>query len=86
MFLSEPLQHQYGRRKVTGHMTEPTLHLHLVVYLLSSLYSTPVCWFRHMSCDLSPTILTLKWLRKEHSRSEDGIVLPKHVGAIVKEK
>jgi hypothetical protein len=24
MFLSEPLQHQYGRGQVTGHMTEPT--------------------------------------------------------------
>jgi hypothetical protein len=24
MFLSEPLQRQYGRRQVTGHMTEPT--------------------------------------------------------------
>jgi hypothetical protein len=32
-----------------------------------------------MSYDLSPTILTLKWLRKENSHSEDGIVLPKHV-------
>jgi hypothetical protein len=33
-------------------------NLHLVVYLLSSLYSAPVCRFRHMSYDLSPTILT----------------------------
>jgi hypothetical protein len=56
--------------------------MHLVVYLLSSLYSTPVCRFRQMSCDLSPTILTLKWLRKENRLPEDGIVLPKHVGAI----
>jgi hypothetical protein len=32
--------------------------MHLVVYLLSSLYSTPVYRFRHMSYDLSPTILT----------------------------
>jgi hypothetical protein len=24
MFLSEPLQRQYGWRQVTGHMTEPT--------------------------------------------------------------
>jgi hypothetical protein len=24
MFLSEPLQRQYGRRQVIGHMTEPT--------------------------------------------------------------
>jgi hypothetical protein len=86
MFLSEPLQRQYGSRHVTGRITEPTYRrttkrtekvhyqvhtdcMHLVVYLLSSLYSTPVCRFRHMSCDLSPTILTLKWLRKEHSRS-----------------
>jgi hypothetical protein len=37
-----------------------------------------------MPYDLSPTILTLKWLRKEiQSLREDGIVLPKHVGAIV---
>jgi hypothetical protein len=24
MFLSEPVQRQYGRGQVTGHMTEPT--------------------------------------------------------------
>jgi hypothetical protein len=24
MFLSEPIQRQYGRRQVTGHMREPT--------------------------------------------------------------
>jgi hypothetical protein len=42
---------------------------YLVVYLLSSLYSTPVCRFRHMSYDMSLTILMLKWLRKEHGRS-----------------
>jgi hypothetical protein len=24
MFLSEPLQLQYGRKEVTGHMAEPT--------------------------------------------------------------
>jgi hypothetical protein len=46
-----------------------TKGMHLVVYLLCSLYSTPVCRFRHMSCDLSPTVLTLKCLRKVHSRS-----------------
>jgi hypothetical protein len=50
-------------------VNEMCFFLHLVVYLLSSLYSTPVCRFRHMSYDLSPTILTLKWLRKEHNRS-----------------
>jgi hypothetical protein len=38
-----------------------------------------------MSHDLSPNILTLKWLRKEQSLPEDDIVLLKHVGAIVKE-
>jgi hypothetical protein len=32
--------------------------MHLAVYLLSSLYSTPVCRFRLMSYDLSPTTLT----------------------------
>jgi hypothetical protein len=44
----------------SGHMTD----LRTVV-----LYSTPVCRFRHMSYDLSPTVLTLKWLRKENSPS-----------------
>jgi hypothetical protein len=48
--------------------------LNSILLQLSSLY------------DLSPTILTLKWLRKEQLLPEDGIVLPKHVGAIVKRK
>jgi hypothetical protein len=39
-----------------------------------------------MSCDLSPTVLMLKWLKGKQSLPEDGIVLPKHIGAIVKEK
>jgi hypothetical protein len=55
-------------------------HLHTGV-----LYSTPVCRFRHMFCDLSPTILMRKWLRRENNRSlRMYIVLPKHVGAIVR--
>jgi hypothetical protein len=60
IFLTEPLQRQYGRRQFIGQWRN--LHTGM-------LYSTPVCWFCHMSCDLSPTILTLKWLRKEHGRS-----------------
>jgi hypothetical protein len=51
MFLSEPLQRQYGRRQVIGHMTEPTYRraiqrtekvhyqVHTVLYALGSVPS-----------------------------------------------
>jgi hypothetical protein len=46
-----------------------------IIYCMVLLYS-----------DLSPNMLTLKWLRKEQLLPEDGTVLPKHVGGIVKNK
>jgi hypothetical protein len=49
-------------------------------YIANSLYSTPVRGFCRTSYDLSPTVLKLKWLLLP----EDGIVLRKHVGAVVK--
>jgi hypothetical protein len=58
MFISEPLQRQYGRRQLTGHMTEPT--------------------YRRIDAEVAQ--------KGTQSLPEDGIVLPEHVGAIVKEK
>jgi hypothetical protein len=72
MFLSESLQRQYGRRQVTGHMTEPTYRRAIQYAMLLSVslrrqYGSRQITghiteprFRYMSCDLSPTILTLK--------------------------
>jgi hypothetical protein len=51
-----------GNRKKSTHRTS-------LIWRPTALYSTPVCGIRHMSHELSLTILTLKWLRKEHSRS-----------------
>jgi hypothetical protein len=41
VFLSEPLQRQYGRRQVIGCMTEPT-YRRVIQRTLSSLHNTPV--------------------------------------------
>jgi hypothetical protein len=40
-----------------------------VVFHHSSLHNTPVHRFYHTFYDLPATLLTVKWLRKEHSRS-----------------
>jgi hypothetical protein len=43
--------------------------LFFIYYDSSHRYCTPVRGLRHTSYDLFPAILTLKWLRKEHSCS-----------------
>jgi hypothetical protein len=65
----EPTYLRLIHRTVMVHYQLHTACLHLVVYNHSSLHNTQVRRLNHTSHDLSPTILTLKWLRMEHSHS-----------------